>query len=184
MLPNLSDEEWDDICKRLVLHAHFRMKQRSWRGVPMSQGGVAPGAVEADDIASAALTDVLQGRRPWNGDSYPIFFDFLKSVVDSKISHLASSVQNRVERRGDGEQFSQLMARENVSDEADFRKVLTEAIHKDELGAQIFECIAEGIERPAEIATKLGINVNDVYNAQKRLRRLINEAAAIWRSKE
>lgn len=182
-LPALSEDEWDVLSKRLVLHAHFGMMRRTWRGLSISKGGSVPGGKEAEDIASEALTDVLQGRRIWNSANCPDFLDFMKSVVSSKLGHLSSSVQNKVERR-----LQPIHENENapINDEEDstegtFQKMVREAVHGDPLGNSILDCISEGIDRPARIAERLGVDVSEIYNAQKRLRRYINGAVAKWK---
>lgn len=39
----------------------------------------------------------------------------------------------------------------------------------------VFQCQADGITKPLEIAKDLGINVKEVYNIQKQLRRKLPE---------
>ena len=94
-LPELSDNEWNDLVDRLTLYAHCRFARLIWRGVPWHRGGSAPGAAQPSDIAADAIVSVINDERIWDREKYPDFFDFLKGVVDSRVSHLVRSVENR-----------------------------------------------------------------------------------------
>ena len=42
-----------------------------------------------------AIGDVLDGTRAWDPEAHPDLLKFLRSVVDSKVSHLVREVENR-----------------------------------------------------------------------------------------
>ena len=58
-------------------------------GILGSRGGMAPGGIEAADLAAAAIVDILEGNRVWDPKAHPDLLNFLRSVVDSKVSPYA-----------------------------------------------------------------------------------------------
>ncbi|MBA4192167.1 MAG: hypothetical protein C0467_29680 [Planctomycetaceae bacterium] len=183
-LPDLNDEQWTEIVERLTHHGACHIVRHTWRGLRLAQGGSVPGGVDPADLAADAITDVIEGRRIWNQVTYPVFLDFLRSVVDSRVSHLVESAENRLTRRmpaptDDGNADLDVAAHDpdpaDVCRDRDslenFRDTLVKEIGDDPLVAGLFSCIESGDTRPEDIALLLDVKVKDVNNAQKRLRR-------------
>jgi DNA-directed RNA polymerase specialized sigma24 family protein len=194
-VPKLSPIEWEDLLERLALHASNKLAKLYWRGAYARHGGAPPGAVEAADLAAEAITDLLDGVRTWDKTKCPSFTAFLMGVVDSKVNHLAESLENRRTRRfeehgsGNGREISTEM--ENpaalVADEEYarlFHSALVTEIGDDPLALKLLECFEAGVTRPAEIAQLLGVDVSEINNAQKRLRRKAANVARIWEAGE
>ena len=188
-VPNMSDAEWEELVGRLTLHAHSKLKKLYWRGVPYAKGGAVPGAACAQDFAAEAVEAFLDGTRKWDKAKHPDFLQFLLSVIDSKISHLVESVENRRTRRIDtakkgSEPAYKLRAKskrpaEIVADEEErlrTRKAVLAEMGDDDLATSLFECIEAEITKPAEIAEYLGVDVSDINNAKKRLQRAVDKA--------
>lgn len=188
-VPNLSDAEWEELVGKLTLHAHCKLVKLYWRGVPYAKGGAVPGAPCAQDLAAEAIEAFLGGTRRWDKTNYPDLLQFLLSVVDSKISHLAESVENRKTRRidtakKDNEPAYKLRDKSKRPDEIVIdeevrlrtREAVLAELGDDELAKSLFECIEAEIMKPAEIAEYLGLDVSDVNNTQKRLRRAVDKA--------
>jgi hypothetical protein len=57
-----------------------------------------------------------------------------------------------------------------------FRKLVVPEIRGDQLVERLFECLEAGYEKPAEIADLLGVDVKEIYNAQKRLGTKVEKA--------
>jgi DNA-directed RNA polymerase specialized sigma24 family protein len=189
-IPQLTDEQWAELVERLTLHAACRLLRLHWRGILCSRGGAIPGGVEPDDIASAAIVDVIEGKRSWDRKANPDFLKFLRGVVDSKVSHLVQEVENRKSRRlaladsrEEGATAHGVAGREPdpaefVQDReaADrFRVRVMKALEGDEIAANVFECLDAEYTKPQEIAELLGLTVPEINNAQKRLRRKVSE---------
>jgi DNA-directed RNA polymerase specialized sigma24 family protein len=185
-LPLLSEAQWDELLERLTLHAHRKYLRLIWRGVPGTQGGRAPGGLEPADFAAQAILDVIEGRRTWNGEEGPAFLTFLMGVVDSKLSHLCRSVENRVARVSDpaahdGPELQGLACSESPPEQtsaemeelARLQAAIAREIEEDPIAVRVLECLKADVIKPVAIASRLGINVRHVYNAQRRLRHKI-----------
>ncbi len=190
-IPQLSDDQWTELVERLTLHASCKMLRLYWRGVLGSRGGMAPGGIEAADLAAAAIVDVLEGNRVWDPKAHPDLLNFLRSMVDSKVSHLVEGVENQKTRRlvapDSGEEAVaayQVAGREpdpadfvaNRDSAERFRASVFKALESDELAYNVFECLDAEITKPSEIAQMLGVPVTDINNAQKRLGRKVSES--------
>jgi DNA-directed RNA polymerase specialized sigma24 family protein len=184
-IPELSDDGWKELLERLTHHAACRVLRHTWRGLRLSQGGAVPGGVDPADLAAEAITDVIDGTRQWNRETDPDFLDFLRSVVDSKVSHLVNRTENRVARRlaavKEGAPEFQVAdphpdpATEFMNAKAleEFHAAVLKEIAGDNLVEGIFECLAAEITKPSEMADVLGVSVKEVNNAQKRLKRKV-----------
>jgi hypothetical protein len=183
--PNWSDEEWETTIEQLTLYASGRMSRLYWRGLPLRTGGAVPGGLGPDDMAAEAIVDVIDGRRVWDSSAEPDFLCFLRSVVDSKVSHLVESLENRRTRRLGGvdpdatapqrpgkgvDPGTECAEREW---EERFRTSIIDAIRGDKLVEGVFQCLEAELTKPAEMAEVLGEDVKDINNAQKRLRRKV-----------
>lgn len=182
--PDLTEQSWEDVLERLTLYAHRRYTRLVWRGVPGAQGGTAPGGVEPADLAAESIIDTIAGRRTWNRATEPDFLQFLRGVVDSKLNHLALSLENRTTRgtlpattdAGEGIDVipdetptpeSQVSAEE---ERTRLEAVIRSLVEGDALASQILECLRSDVTRPSEMATRIGVDVREIYKAQKRLR--------------
>lgn len=183
--PELTDDEWTALVERLTQHASCLILRHSWRGLRIDQGGSVPGGVDPVDLASTAITDVIQGKRVWNRETDPNFLDYLRSVVDSKVSHLVNGLENRKNRRmtrGAAESECDAPSREPEPVTAHIDResldrlhaAIIEAIRSDKLVEDIFECLNSGMTKPADIAIILEVTVKEVNNAQKRLKRKVD----------
>jgi hypothetical protein len=182
--PELSDDEWTGLVERLTLHAACRIRTHTWRGLRITQGGSVPGGVDPADLACEAITDVIEGKRIWNQDTESDFLAFLRSVVDSKVSHLVEGLENRITRRtaagsGDtefdrpGREPNPLMACMDKDSLERLRAAIVKEIQGDKLVEGLFGCLAEEETKPANIAVLLDVTVKDVNNGQKRLKRKV-----------
>lgn len=181
-----------ELTERLTLYAHGKLAKLHWRGLPLRTGGSVPGGVVAEDLASDAITDAIQGTRVWNPDGDDDFPAFLRSVVDSKVSHLANRRENKASRRPqaagaeDGSDPVEqtvpdprgdpvtVLGDEETADK--FRALVRAEIQGDALAQSILDCLNEGITKPSDMSVLLDVPVEEINNAQKRLRRKVEKA--------
>lgn len=95
----MGEGELTELVKRLTYHADCKLMRLRWRGLTIRSGGAVPGGVEATDLAAQAIVDVIEGTRKWDPVKDPDLLRFLKGVVDSKVSNLVNSAENKASRR-------------------------------------------------------------------------------------
>ena len=183
-----------EFLERLTHYALRKIGQKWWRGV---WNGKIPGGVQAGDLAVSAIEAVLigdpkQGGRTWDPIAQPDLMKILRSVIDSRVSHLIERAENIREREptpAEGESESDYLDRKvdrsslpierpsgAAIDEAANEKLffaLLEETKDDPLIPGILGCELDGIIVRAEIAEKLGVDPNAITQAKKRLDRLL-----------
>lgn len=143
--------------------------------------------MRAEDLAAEAIVDLLEGRRVWDASHDPDLLDWLRDVIDSKVSHLVECKENRVLRRflADMDETENAAVSRGTANtqrlpdqtlvEAEDVAALCESIRVelagDDVAFPLFRCCVDGISKPAEMAVILQLLVQTIYDAQKRLRR-------------
>lgn len=173
--------------ERLLSFALRRKRARYWRGI---WDGHLPGGKEVADIVCESLDDVLLGRRKWNPEKDPDLLDFMRSVVNSKISHLVDGAENRKEELAlaahdeDGvDHFdslpnknaatasNQLQAKEDEARNSDLLLMFCDFVADDVLVQGIVGCMIDGVTKRSEIAAALKTKEQEITYANKRLDR-------------
>jgi hypothetical protein len=191
-----TDEQWEKCVEGLTLYAARKFIRLGWHGRGRNFDRAGPGGVTPDDMASSAITSVIDGTRNYDSGSQPEFMRFLESIVDSQVSHLAESATARKTRpiplaSGKGKEGKGGDAKEvefpgrspdplevclNADMVAKAKAVVIADTGKDSDTLKIFECLEAGIYKPSEMAEVLGMDIARINNTQKRLRRKIEQA--------
>ncbi len=160
--------DWADVGVRLAAYATWKARNLRWRSghTDTLAGGKTP-----DDLASEAILKVLGGERAWDPDRGPLL-RYLEGVVDSLLSHLASSADNRIhEPWSEDHDHAAPTAAADPSERIDRLRAALRRDRQDALLA-VLDAIALRCEaKPQAIAHALGTSVADVNNRLKRLRR-------------
>lgn len=188
LLDTYSDAWWKDTIKRLTFHASRKLERRRWRGV---RGGPAPGGHQAVDIVQGICAKVISGRRRWNPSRHPELFVYLRDQVDSEISNLVNSLDNRrVERLvaptgddGDEQAVDPLdggpspedlvVSTQRESQAEEFALGFIDHLDgKTDLLETVGVILDSGDDaKPAAWADRLHVTAEEVYNRRKRLKR-------------
>jgi hypothetical protein len=177
----------EEFIERLSSFALRRKRSRYWRGV---WDGHLPSGKEVEDLVREALHDVLLGRRIWDPDKDPDLMAFMRSVVNSKINHLQTHLENKKEELalvhedeegtdhfdtladdGASTACDQLVTKEDEERNTTLLFAFYDFIATDPPLQRIVGCMLEGITKRAEIAAKLETTEQDITNANKRLDR-------------
>jgi DNA-directed RNA polymerase specialized sigma24 family protein len=161
--------DWADLGIRLTAYASWKARNLRWR---TGRTDVLASGKTAEDVAAEAILKVLEGERAWD-PARGALLPYLHGVVDSLISHLADSADNR--------------SREPWADDDDPPAPVVPASDPDERVERlraalrgerqlallaIVDAIAGACEaKPQALAQHLGTTVADVNNRLKRLRR-------------
>jgi hypothetical protein len=187
--------ELEKMLLDLAGHAAFRARNYWWRSG--GQRDLANG-MHLKDVVQEAVARVLQESRRFDADRGALL-PYLKGVIDSIISNLANSIDNRSQSRfpeyggSEPESIDHLRlsalgidpnewfgGTEHQSVEARLSNeelsapqivALAEAIDDAELSA-LFNAIREVGGKPADIAHYLGVSKVKVYEGISRLRKL------------
>ena len=185
---------WTATTERLLWHANNKIKARRWRGV---RGGPAPKGVQPNDLVQTVFSKLMSGQRRWNPESHPDLLEWLTAQIDSEISNLVRSSENRV-RRLVSEQLDD-EGEERVLDPVDpdaspLDVMLATEIDKqgdqfvmdfiDHLSQKkdpkqrqmlldMVEAIVDGNGdiKPADLAQRCNVPVTEIYNRKKQLQR-------------
>lgn len=186
-LPKLTNEQWHEYLERLTLHAAKKFRFLGWTAKHGNRTG--PHGKEAQDIAHEAICKVLNGKRRYNQEAYPDFMDFLQSIVDSLIYHLVKSFESKrfrpmpadttdqggyeeIEFEGREPTPARICVNKDIAERV--KDILAQEFKDDVVVKGILECFEADFTKSSDIAELLDKDVKDIYNAQKRLRRVID----------
>lgn len=176
--------------ERLLSFTLRRIQSRNWRGV---WNGHLPGGKDVADIVQEAVSDVVLGKRTWNPEKEPDVFNFLRSVVNSKISGLRTSSENvkvklvvaagendrdPLDTLSDGsgtDAAMQLQEKEDEERNTELLLLFYDFVASDKLIQGIVGCTIEGITKRTEIAAALEVKEQEITNANKRLERCFKD---------
>lgn len=161
-------------------------------------GGLAKGRT-AEDIACEAMASLFGGRRRWDAAAQPDPWEHVKSVVNSLLSNLVRSKENRVNTRDvddDAAVTSTTPESEFLRAEDEERLKLRRQRGYSLLQDGVLESdnptllslhdliLKEDIHKPQELAMRLGISVKDVNNLKKRFWRICRQVLSILDKEE
>jgi hypothetical protein len=150
-------ENWEELWVIFIAHTIKRLRYRY--GINEK---VADLKIRARDHVSAVLHEVLvEGTRNWAKDRYLTFGDFIISVIDSELSNTFS--KKRSPEFGVDE-LPDTLQTGNAADAIGYDELrkqvyglLEQASASDE-ELLVFECMADGIVKPAHIREELGMD--------------------------
>ncbi len=172
------DTDPQSLGLKLLAYAHRYAASVGWQtqDVALARGqGV-------EDIVQDAIASLYGGdpKRRWDPAKHPDPMDHLRSFVNSRLSTLSRSYDNRKVRgvvdpdRHVGLETPEtlLVAKEDEAWLVRAKDLLLAEILGDDLLVRLYDLFEnEEVEKPAELATRLGTTVDEVKNAKKRLRR-------------
>jgi hypothetical protein len=186
LLALLDSQDWDNVLQDLLAFTYSALRDRIWFGV---WGGHAPGARETHDIVMGSVTDIIDGTR--SADDGVSLIAVLKSVIRSKISGLATSLENQKTSRFDpcpadsgvdqqiaphrplehGRKQDDVISKETEEINSQLLDLLIGELSDEPDLQKIIECNIDGVFKREEIATRLGKTVSEITNMGKRLKR-------------
>jgi DNA-directed RNA polymerase specialized sigma24 family protein len=165
----LQRADWADLGIRLAAYATWKARNLRWR---TGRSDALAAGKTPEDLASEAILKVLSGERIWE-PSRGALLPYLEGVVDSLMSHLAASTDNRLQERWSAETHEGGEA-PPAGDPAERVDLLQSMLRRDQQHAllAVIDAVASHCEpKPQAIAAYLGTTVADVNNRLKRLRR-------------
>lgn len=174
----LSSHDWDAIHFQLCAYAKLKLKFHEKWSKRRPVGGK-----RFDDYVQEAITLIWEETRTWDSAKHPDLLDFLRGVVSSLISNDVKGVENQtgalipqVEEGADEDE--RYVIRDDVTpEEILIAKQLKQEIEarivgeNDDLLSLVWYAMIEYDRSPEEISELLEIDVKDVYNFKKRIKR-------------
>lgn len=185
-LLSLTDAEWREILDRLTVHAIYKSRKLVWRGMSGSKFQSMPGGLDPAGLAADVIQRYIEGVRYKEVSSKDELLKFLLSSVDSRISHLVRSTENKktllAPQRSDGSEVDGWAGVTRPSEDpvevlistesaARYQERAAKALDGEPKLLELFQCLAEGIEGRDELATLLEVTETEITNMKKRLGR-------------
>lgn len=154
----LRTHDMDEIVDSMTAYAYSRMSTIEWKNLE----GKTP-----DDFVSEVLMKVANGDRDW-AKANCSFREFLFGSLRSHISNFLSNYKPNHRSEVPENEVLSSGSEVEIKNEA-IELLKAEGASVDEL--DVFECWADGLIKPAEIAQNLSKDVKDINNTVKRLLR-------------
>jgi RNA polymerase sigma factor (sigma-70 family) len=178
---HFSKEKWEELWKRLryFTYSHYR-------GLPSRVGG----GIDLDDLIQDAIVDAITGKRKWPPGVKPV--TFLCQVIRSKVSHMLEKENFRLKSLEETSshtltaytESSFLTQPEDLQEQISYKELcnkILELVSEDNLLGRIVKLwISDPNLKPSEIAYMLGISIEEMRNAQKRLSRKLGKLRERW----
>ena len=188
-------ENWEKLSEEAFWYARRLVEQRWWRG---DSDGVLPDGHDPDSIVNEAVAELFNGNCRLKPDYQPqelryelrrLVYNQVHRYVRRKETHLVKSEVDLtpVSLRELGRSIlEKIPGRDEGPDEQAirkegrklFRRFMVEFsafLGKEQDLRDLFECLCEAFEKREEIAERLGVVVQTVTNARKRLDRRLDE---------
>lgn len=194
----IEEAEWESITLKLTRYAILKIGRLSWKNWKPPKG------LMAQDIVQEAIVSLFEEKRIWNRTKYPDLYWYLKSVIDSKVSHLYKLKEYKLTQpfptTREGQEVEELLDKTDSADDNAAYLAQTilnpnetllekekkendeaiinaffEAIKGNIVLERVASLIMDGYTKPSEIAEQMGIEAKEVYNLQKRFRRKCEE---------
>lgn len=182
----LEAHRWETTIPRLLHYTLLKARRLTWSG---ARGGPLPGGREAMDVVHQAVAKVFAGERRWNPAAEPDLGAYLAGVVDSELSNLVRGWDHRHVRPDaavgvDGlprldraapapTPLEALTGQEGEREGEVFLRAFRATLGDDPVLQQLVDLVAADVDKPADLAARLGITAAEVYNLKKRLRRAL-----------
>lgn len=185
-LKSIPEGRWGEIYGRLVIYAATRLKLSGFQPRSEIDG------IEPDDFVGNAIEKIFDGTRAWDFERFPDIEIHLKGVVKSLISsHLKSSGRRPIvqeleltERGGDTDDSPRDQS--DYADETDELRIteaqwsyIEQQFVDDDDGLLVFYEWLDG-SPPREISASCNLEVKDVYNVIKKVKRVIKSLSKVF----
>lgn len=174
LIEQLNNRDWHKFWFRLMGRCAWLLRKRYTVKWPNEQ---------LQTFSRNAISEVvnkifIEKKRKWNLDKYPDFERFIVSALDSHVNNTLNQPRKEVGVGGSeailDENSEITPSQADVIITAELRKEVFDELQKagaDDDELMVFECLADGIEKPEDIRAELGINEENFHNIWRRLKR-------------
>lgn len=173
LMEQLNNRDWDKFWIRLMGRCAWLLRKRytvAWRNDELVQ-------FSRDAISETISQIFIAKSRKWNVGHYADFEDFIVGAIDSHINNTLNKTTKEFEFDEDNHLTNaepQTYSAEQAIIGKELKDQLFEALQSagatdDEL--LIFECLVDGIVKPEDIRSTIGLSEEDFHNAWRRFKR-------------
>ena len=184
-IPAFTEDQWIKTLKHLTVYAQRKFIRLGW-------WYESPSGHKPEEIAVDAIIRVIDGPRTYDAQKCPDFNQYLRGVVRSMISHIIDkrkATPRITTNEGETKEINKEIIELNPlqicieKEQIDINKstiqkvesILEENFSEDKTVIDIYECYKAGIYTRSELAEYLEVDVREIDNAQKRLRRKLDK---------
>lgn len=174
LMEQLNNRNWDELWLRLMGRCFWTMRKRFRSKMDNEELKTFSRNIIGEVIGKI----FIEKTRKWNIDKYAEFEDFIVGVIDSHISNTLKTKSKELKIGDDEFQLNQNGVLEPNAQDIAITKELKSEIYKELESAGacddellVFDCLIEGIEKPEDIRSDLGMSESDFHNAWRRLKR-------------
>lgn len=171
LLERLNSENWSALIPQLHYYAFNKLDRYNFLHDSYNVKNLST------HFADEAIRMVWEEERKWNLNYYKEIFPFLKGIVDSLISNFIKSKEVELTEALPEDDYNTVA---NGSDpESDYIAKEIEAeiagiLASDSEAFDVFDCLKSGL-KPSEISEELDLDIKQVYNVIKRVKRKLND---------
>lgn len=174
LMEQLNNSDWHKFWLRLMGRCAWLLRKRYTVTWPNDQ---------LQSFSRNAITELvnkifIEKKRKWNLDKYPDFERFIVSALDSHVNNTLNQPHKEVGVGGSeailDENSEIIPSQADIMITAELRKEVFDELQKvgaDDDELMVFECLADGIEKPEYIRAELGITEENFHNIWRRLKR-------------
>jgi hypothetical protein len=187
------NQDWKKIALELGDYVQIKVRKLYWR---TCCDEVLPKCESPESLVYEAIEKVLSDERKWDPDKHPDLIKYLKSIIDSRVNHLALSLDNKLLRQipttENGKNIDDILISKTTKKKTEIEKTpeelllekekakhdneifneLIASINDDEELLLLYDCFEKGIEKPEEIAKVTGLDITKIYQLRRKLDRL------------
>lgn len=174
LMEQLQNRDWAQFWLRLMGRCFWLLRKRytvKWRNDEVKE-------FSRKVIGEVINKIFIEKKRNWNIDRYPNFEEFIIGAIDSHINNTLNKedTENTIgdneflfDKNGESEPDAQeIVITKELRDQI-YNELEASGADDDEL--LIFECLADGIDKPDDIKKELGISDEIFHNAWRRFKR-------------
>ena len=174
LMEQLTNRDWDKFWLRLMGRCAWLLRKRytvTWSNEELKE-------FSRNAIGEIINKIFIEKKRKWYTDSNPDFEGFIVSAIDSHINNTLNRSKKEI-----GVDDEDLLIPENGEFDPSIEQIIIGKELKDQLYKQleeanatddellIFECLCDGIEKPEDIGSTIGLSEEEFHNAWRRFKR-------------
>lgn len=175
LMEQLANRDWERLWLRLIGRCAWLLRVRynvKWPNNQLQE-------FSRNSVSETVSKIYVEKQRKWNVDAYPDFEHFIVSALDSHVNNTLNTTYKKKLEEEFNEQTTYIdegteHSIANVIATRELRQQIVDELKSagaDDDELLVFECLADGMEKPEDIKADLGLSDADFHNIWRRLKR-------------